>query len=179
MTPSQIFPILDGLLGFSLGSSDVQAGTNTAQGSQTVETWVRGVKELLRSFRYRDLDDIQIEQIEDLDQDGGVLASAAATHYIAILIENIALAAEAAWVIVANAATDTFVGTSALDNDVVAAIRIPTITTTGVSEFWGSVAYASLEAGVPTSTDITVSADGQDGGDPETNALRAWLIFRT
>ena len=180
MTPEQIFARLDGIMGFSLGSVS-GGGTTARQGNQNVEEWVRAIKNLLRSPNYRYLDDYEFAIQFDVDADGpDTITPTDATHVIAACVENIALAAEASWVLFADADTDTFSGAAALDNDATALVLVETITTTGVSEFYPIIWFGgSTNTGLALGTGLTISADGVDGADPENDALRAWVLYRT
>jgi len=168
------------MMGFSLGSVS-GGGTTARQGNQNVEEWVRAIKNLLRSPNYRYLDDYEFAIQFDVDEDGpDTISTADATHIIALCVENLALAAEASWVHCDDADTNTFDGTAALDNGSVCVIEIQTITTTGVSEFYPVLFFGgSTNTGMALGTGLTISADGQDGGNPENDALRAWVLYRT
>ena len=180
MTPEQIFMRLDGIMGYSLGSVS-GGGTTARQGNQNVEEWVKGIKSLLRSPNYRYLDDYEFAIQFDVDADGpDTLTPTDATDLIAACVENIALAAEDSWVGFTDADTDTFDGTAALGNTKMAVVKIETITTTGVSEFYPIIWYGgSNNTGLRLATGLTISADGVDGGEAENDALRVWVLYRT
>ena len=181
MTPHQIIPILEGLVSYTISS-----GT-AIQGSQSVADWVHMVKYLLKTEAYRGLTDLELELLPDVDEDGGVLASAAATHLIAALIEctsTIATDGEG-HVTFANAATDT--QSTTLGVDVAALVSVQDVATTGVSEFYPVIWLAGQSddasvysrTGINLDTDLTVTCDGNAGGSPATDFCRVWVLIRT
>jgi hypothetical protein len=184
MTPEQIYARLDGMIGFQTGSAD----GGSIQGNQSVCDWVMLVKALLKTASFRYLDDLEFGLLDDVDTTG--VPQADATHIIAALVEMVTTIATDAygWIHFDDADTNTFVGSSALDNTTILAIGVKDVTTTGVSEFYpwiflaGATGVATAtysRTGIPLSTGLTVSGDGMDAGAFATDACRAWILYRT
>jgi len=180
MTPSQIIPILEGFI-----STSQSAGGPV--GSQNVAKWVELVKSLLRGPDFRDLTDLEFELLPDVDEDGGVLASAAATHLIAALIEISGTNVDGfGHVMFADAATDT--QSTTLGTDIVAVVSYADPAVAGVAEYTpliflsgqAGLAAASFNAtGIGLSIDLTVTNDGNAGGTPAVDSCRVWVLIRT
>lgn len=163
-TPSQIIPVMEGLVG--------TAATSTA-GKQAVATWVEMCKVLLRDPDVRDVTDLQFVIVDDLANAADVVDTGA-THLLALLIDQDAADAERDWVAVLDADSGTFLGDSILGNNNVVLIQPPVAATDNTSEYWG-VVFAqplSLETG------LSIGADGRDGTAPAANDLRVFCLYR-
>ena len=183
--PSSIIPVLEGMVGFQIGSAD----GGSIQGSQPVADWVELVKAVLGLSTFRYNTDYQFVLSTDVDSDGEVV-DAGATDLIAGLGEMITTVATdaAGWWVYADVDSDTFAGQSALDNDIVALVHVIDVTTTGVSEFYpaiwlsgaggGAGTNAYGQTGIRLNTGLTTSFDGVDGNDPAASAFRVWTLFR-
>ena len=186
MTPEQVISKMEGMVSFQLG---IPGGSIASQGNQVVADWVRSLKTILKDPSKRYLTDFEFELMPDVDETGVETAIGTATHLCAILCEAVAsTSADAgAWVVCVDASGNTFDGTAALPNTVVAAVVLNTPTTTGVSEFTpvifmagesGVAAAAYSTSGIELATDLTISADGVDGANPATDAIRVWVLYR-
>ncbi len=195
MTPEQLIPRLEGLVGHMLGSASGE-GSAANQGHETITTWVNMVKVLLRSPSFRYLDDLEFNCVDDV-VDVGIPVSADATHFIAALWEiYLELGGDtSAYVGFTDAATDTIDlgATLVTQEDVIAVLRVNDLINTGISEFYPMIlpcGAAGTEgdrvttpvystAGIALTTGLTAWIDGADGTAPAAATARVWTIYRT
>lgn len=166
--PHQIIPIMEGLI-----------STMPTTASQVAGEWVNMCKSVMRMVVHRNLTNWNFMALSDIDQDGAAETNAAplltAVELYGALIATNSADAEADWVLFADADSDTFDGTAALDNDAVAVIQLPVAAVDGTEELHGVV----WPAGLPLATGLTVSADGRDGTNPALDDIRGWILFRS
>lgn len=183
-TPTQIFPTIEGLIGFQLGTSS--SGATTARGRSTVTSWVKSIREVFEEPDYRYLTDLQFRKLLDVDESSEDITDA--THLIAALIEMTSTIATdgAGWCSFSDEVAQTFDGTAALSNATVAIVSINDVVTTGVAEYYPAQWYAGAADGgayaatgifLPN-TGLAVSADGNDGGNFAANALNVYVLYR-
>ena len=191
MTPEQILPLIEGSVGYMLGSANA-TGSAAAQGHTIVTTWLEMIKVLLKSPNFRYLDDLQWTCSDDVDQSAEVV-SASATHFIAGLIEVMGAFTTdgTGWVGWTDADTDTVDYSTTLGNDQMLLLHVGSVATAGQSEFASVIYPAGIggstdgttttysDAGLSLSIGLCVSADGDDGTDIATDAVRIWTLFRT
>lgn len=183
-TPTQIFPTIEGLIGFQLGTAS--SGATTARGRSTVTSWIKSIREVFEEPDYRYLTDLQFRKLLDVDETGETITDA--THLIAALIEMTSTIATdgAGWVAFDDSVSFTFDGTAALPNTVVSVVSVNDVQTTGVAEYYPCQWYAGAADGgayaatgifLPN-TGLAVAADGNDGGNPAANALNVYVLYR-
>jgi len=141
---------------------------------QPVAEWIKDCKSLLRLTQNRDYTDWAFAASADIDETGNVVLAAAATLY-AVLIGTVSADAELDWVCITNATSNTFDGTAALDNGDFIAFALPAAATAGTEEFHSLI----IPEGLVMGTGLTTAADGQDGTNPATDDIRAWVLYRT
>ena len=181
MTPSQLIPILEGLVG------------RAPQMPQIAQDWVKAVRDLLHTNSFRDLTDFQFTVLDDVI-DVGVVVSASATHCIAALWEVRAdLGTDtAAYVGFSDADSDTVDITSALSvqEDLFGIISVRDLAVSTVAEFYPIIFFAGAEGpeasiasyaktGVALSVGLTAWADGKDGNAPAADTIRCYVVYRT
>lgn len=162
VAPNTLLPMIEGLV-----------STMPTNAPQAVGEWIKEVKSLLRLTAIRDQADWAFEASADVDQTGNAIRTGASTVY-AVLVGTVSADAERDWFVITDAASNTFDGTAALDNDDLVAYELPAAGTAGTEEFHGMV----FPQGVPCATGITVSADGRDGTDPAADDVRCWILYR-
>ena len=140
---------------------------------QAVAEWIKDVKSLLRLTVNRDRSDWVFEASADVDESANVVRSGASTLY-AVLFGTVSADAEIDWVCITDATSNTFDGTAALDNTDIAVLALPACATAGTEEFHSWLKPEGLIMG----TGLTIGADGQDGTNPATNDIRAWVLYR-
>ena len=176
MTPSQLFPILEGLAG-RLNNFD-----------QNAIEWVRQVKSLLQSYNFRSLTDLQLTILADVDATAEIVGSGSFTHLIAALvIMKGAIATDAyGFVVFRGDEDDTTVAGNNVDNvDNIAIVSVQDVAVAGVNEYYGLITAkgsnqtgADSNAGFLTSDGIAVGADGGAAGAFATDACDVLLIYR-
>lgn len=140
---------------------------------QAVAEWIKDVKSLMRLTSLRDQSDWAFQASNDVDESANVIASAASTVY-ALLIGTVSADAEGDIFCLTNDTSNTFDGTAALDNGDRLAFNIPDAATAGTEEFHGFV----FPSGIPCGTGVCLGADGEDGTNPATDDIRAWILYR-
>ncbi len=187
MTPEQIIPKIEGLLGYMLGSAD----GGSIQGNQIVADWVTMVKALLSTSNFRYLTDLEFKPFLDLDEGatGADDEANEATHFIAALVEMTSTIATDSEGRVFFADSDALtVGTAnplVLTDDHFLMITLNNVTTTGVSQFYPILNWAGNSddgtystQGINLATGLAAGCGGQSGGVPAANAVRAWILYR-
>ncbi len=184
MTPEQLIPKMEGMLGYMLGSAD----GGSVQGNTSVTEWVRLVKELLKGPDFRYLTDLEFQPLADVD-DTGVETASTATHLIACLGEMVSTIATdtSGWFGAADVSGDTIeLGAAALGDDVIFVNHFQDVATTGVSEFYPMLFLAGSSdggtygtTGVSLSTALTFWSDGDGGNDTALNGFRIWVVYRS
>ena len=164
-------------------------GTLNIDTNQSAADWLQMVKYLLRTEAFRDLDDIQVQILNDIDDTGVAITDA--THLIACLGEmNSTIATDTAgWFGAADADSDTIeLGAAALPDDVIFVNHIRDVATTGVSEYYpmiflagaagtaGGAAYG--RTGITLDTGLTFWADGDGGNDIATDGMDCVVVYR-
>lgn len=162
VAPNTLLPMIEGLV-----------STMPTNAPQSVAEWIKDVKSLLRLTQLRDQSDWAFEASPDVDESANVIRSGASTVY-ALLIGTVSADAEADFVCLTNDTSNTFDGTAALDNVDVFVFNVPAAATAGTEEFHGFV----FPKGIPCGTGVSLGADGNDGTNPATNDLRAWILYR-
>lgn len=163
-TPNVIIPVMEGMI-----------STMPTTAGQAASEWVKAVKSLLRLTRNRDLTDWEFVASADVDESANVILAAVGTVY-SVLVGTNSADAEVDWFVITNATSNTFDGTAALDNTDLVAYALPAAATDGTEE----VHVALWEpSGLPMATGICLGADGQDGTNPATDDIRAWILYRT
>jgi L-fucose isomerase-like protein len=176
MTPQALFPILEGIAG------------RLANADQNVSDWVRMVKLQMSGANYRYNTDYGITLLEDVDETGEPQADATDLLAALVIMKGTIATDAAGWVVFVDADSNTFDGTAALPNTVVAAIQVKDVANTGVNEYYPMIFFSGATqvstaakglTGIRLNTGLTVSCDGVNGGNPATNALDVLIIYRT
>ena len=161
--PHEVIPRLEGMV-----------STMAASAPQAVGEWIKQCKAILRLVGNRDYTDWDFAASPDVDESGNVIRNGASTLY-AVLVETVSADTELDWVDVSNENGNTFDGTAALDNADSVVFRMPASGAAGTQTYQSWINPGGLVCG----TGITVAADGQDGTNPATDDLRAWVLYRT
>jgi len=144
-----------------------------AGGRQELGVWLEQVKALLRSPNVRDETDYQFVLADDVDQTANVIDTAA-THFLAMLVEQDSADAELDWVTCYDADSGTFDGTAALANTQFLTLTLNDVATDGTPEYTGICLAQPFEL----ATGLSIGADGQDGTDPALDDVRVWVLYR-
>lgn len=167
--PEVVIPLMEGHLGA------------LANSKQNVALFVKMMKLIMLSDSNRTQTDWTFTAIEDIDETSAATATApesGATLY-GILVgqksadtseDYLAICDDADGTIAAFAAGDTRV------TDVPGIqIRLMPATTDLTEEYWPYV----FPAGIPFAAYMSFVADGEDGTNPATDDIRAWVLYRT
>lgn len=152
---------------------DGMIATMPTTAAQAVGKWLEQVKSQLRLTSVRDQTDWAFECSTDVDETGNAVRTGASTVY-ALLIGTNSADAERDIFCLTDAASNTFDGSAALDNDDLFTYQLPAAGTDGTEELHGHV----FSQGIPCGTGITLSADGRDGTNPAADDVRAWILYR-
>ncbi len=189
MTPQQLIPKLEGLLGYHLGSAD----GGSIQGSTVVTEWVRLVKAMLEGPDFRYNTDYEFRLFPDIDEGAAVDAidgESTATHLIAALAEVTVLITTDGhgWIEFAQAPTlNTALGGTAPADTHLATVSLVNPTTVGTSEFYSAIWQAGAADGESYSTTginlgstgFGIGMEGNSAGVPAADTCRVWCLYRT
>ncbi len=189
MTPEQLIPKMEGMVGYMLGSAD----GGSIQGSSVVTEWLRLVKEMLKGPNFRYLTDLEFRLFNDIDEGAavdGIDGEASATHLIAALIEiTVAITTDGhGWVEFAQVPTlNTGIGGGTVADTHLSTISVVDPTTTGASEFYPVIWMAGAADGENYSTTgynlgttgFGIGFEGNTAGAPAADTCRVWCLYRT
>ena len=164
--PNLIFPRMEGIVS-ALGGA-----------GQRVALWVETMKKIMLSDTLKDKTDWEFAVLADIDETGAAaMVEALTSRAYGLLVGQKSADAGGDFVAIVDDAGGgyTFDGTAALAATFRAVHYIPAATVDLTEEFWGFV----YPEGTPVTTDIMVVADGTGGVNPDTDDMRAWLVYRT
>jgi len=176
MTPNQLIPILEGLVGSGL------RGAAGLSGRQAISTWLECMKVVLRQTTHRNATDWNIAVDDNLVAAAGDLVAAGGTVF-GILVDHIFdLATDNLYVNIGNVTSTLDVvqdvgivaeGGTAETGAMIAYI-LPNATDTATPQFWGAV----YPQGLVFTESLFMSAIGDEDNAVTANDVRCAVIYR-
>jgi hypothetical protein len=168
--PEVVIPLLEGHVG------------SIANGGEGAALFVKMCKEVMLATVHKDQTDWTFVNISDIDETSAATATAPETGAVlyGMLIGYVnATTTDEAIVAVCDDADGTIAAFAAGDtrvtDDPKVQIKLQAAATEGTEELWPYL----FPRGIPFASYMSFVADGEDGTNPATGDIRAWILYRT
>src|SRR5512139_2797364 len=167
--PEVVIPLLEGVVG------------SIANGSEAASLFVKGCKDIMLATKHKDQTDWVFTAVEDIDETSAATATAPESGAVpyGLLIGQISADASEDYVAVCDDSDGTIAAFAHSDTRFVDVpkiqVWIQATATDGTEELWPYL----FPKGIPFATYMSFVSDGEDGTNPATGDIRAWILYRT
>ncbi len=167
--PEVVIPLLEGRVG------------SIANGGESAALFQKMCKEVMLAHSHKDQTDWEFTCIEDIDETSAATATAPATGAVmyGLLIGQNSSDASEDYLAVCDDSNGTIAAFAHGDTRFVDVPKIQlwiqATATDGTEELWPYI----FPKGIPFTEYMSFVAEGEDGTDPATGDIRAWVLYRT